>query len=182
MSENQRVRLSKQCLRESLICLLQQKSIHKVSVRELCDAAQINRTTFYKYYGSPYDLLADMEDEALARCHEHLGTIDSVNGNAAAKLHGLLTYAQDNLALFRLLINNPVDTSFLQRIINLPMIRQFFSEQMLTGYTQGELDYFYELIVNGAISMVKCWINKKERETPEEMTALLMKAISKLFA
>ena len=62
MSENQRVRLSKQMLRSSLIEILGEKSIHKVSIREICDRAQINRTTFYKYYGSQYDLLLDMEN------------------------------------------------------------------------------------------------------------------------
>ena len=59
MKEDQRIRLSKQLLRNALLELLKEKHISKVSVREICERAQINRTTFYKYYGSQYELLED---------------------------------------------------------------------------------------------------------------------------
>ena len=62
---NQRVMLSKRLLKESLIRQLKEESIYKISVRELCEQAGINRTTFYKYYGSPFDLLKDIEDDLL---------------------------------------------------------------------------------------------------------------------
>ena len=59
--ENQRIRLSKAMLKNALMRLLKEKPIEKISIYELCAAAQINRTTFYKYYGSQYELLADTE-------------------------------------------------------------------------------------------------------------------------
>ncbi len=182
MSENQRVRLSKQCLRESLIRLLKEKSIHKISVREICEEAQINRTTFYKYYGSQYALLSDMENEVLMLIDKYLGNIDDIDENAARRLESILSYAQDNADLFRLLIGNKVDTGFLQRIINLPMVRQLLKEQLTAGYAANELEYLHGFIINGSIDMVTNWISKDERESPEEITGLLMKAVSKLFA
>ena len=66
MKEDQRVRLSRQLLRSALIVLLKEKNINKISVREICDAAEINRTTFYKHYGNPYDLLEDIENSLCA--------------------------------------------------------------------------------------------------------------------
>ena len=62
---NQRVMLSKRLIKESLTELLKTKGIHNLSVRLLCETAGINRTTFYKYYGSQYDVLAEMEEELL---------------------------------------------------------------------------------------------------------------------
>ena len=41
--------LTKRLIREALLELLKTKSIQKISVRELCDAAGINRTTFYNH-------------------------------------------------------------------------------------------------------------------------------------
>ena len=61
--ENQRIRLSKTLLKNALVELLRVKRIDKISISELCEAAQINRTTFYKYYGSQYDLLSEMEQD-----------------------------------------------------------------------------------------------------------------------
>ena len=41
---------TEQYLVEALIELGEKKSVQKVQVKELCEAAQVNRTTFYKHY------------------------------------------------------------------------------------------------------------------------------------
>ena len=63
--ENQRVMLTRRLIREGLMELLKTESIHKISVRALCEGAGINRSTFYRYYGSQYDVLAEMEEQVL---------------------------------------------------------------------------------------------------------------------
>ena len=60
--EDRRVRVTKRMLKDALIELLKTKDIYHISIRELCETADVNRTTFYKYYGNQFDLLADMED------------------------------------------------------------------------------------------------------------------------
>ena len=69
--ENQRIRLSKKLLKNALLELLREKRIDKISISELCSAAQINRTTFYKYYGNQYDLLAEMEQDFFRQLQEN---------------------------------------------------------------------------------------------------------------
>ena len=50
---NQRTRLSKMLFKNALMDLLKEKgSINKVSVRELCDRAELNRSTFYAHIRS----------------------------------------------------------------------------------------------------------------------------------
>ena len=60
-NENQRIMLTKRLLKESLLKLLSEKSIKKISVSELCQNAGINRSTFYNHYGSQFDVLKEME-------------------------------------------------------------------------------------------------------------------------
>ena len=50
--DNQRVRLTKRLLRESLIKLLGKQTIYDITVSQLCEDAEINRSTFYKYYNN----------------------------------------------------------------------------------------------------------------------------------
>ena len=47
---NQRILLTKTMLKNSLLELLQTETIQKVSIKQICQNAQINRSTFYKYY------------------------------------------------------------------------------------------------------------------------------------
>ena len=46
---------------ESFISLLKQKPIDKISVTELCQAANVNRGSFYAHYADVYDLLGQIE-------------------------------------------------------------------------------------------------------------------------
>jgi hypothetical protein len=53
-------------LRNSLIELMKKKSILRITAKEIYDAADIGRTTFYAHYRDPYDLLDQIESETIA--------------------------------------------------------------------------------------------------------------------
>lgn len=61
-----RIRYTKMRIRESVIQLLRQKSARAISVKEVCELAEINRATFYKHYMDIFDLLEKLEEEQLA--------------------------------------------------------------------------------------------------------------------
>lgn len=65
MKEDKRKRLSVELLKRALIELLLKKDISKISIKELCETAGINRSTFYTYYDTQYFLLEEIEDEVL---------------------------------------------------------------------------------------------------------------------
>jgi len=180
MSENQRVRLSKQLLKDSLIRLLHEKSIHDISVREICESAQINRTTFYKYYGSPYDLLEGIENELLAKIDGCLGPSD--DGNYGNRLRKVLAYVMDNLELCRLLFNNNVDPEFPGRLISLPRIQEMLSEQLTGGRSEDEVKYISCFIVNGGFGIMRQWINAANPEPPERVASLIDSIFARLFS
>lgn len=63
---NQRTGLSKLLFKNALMDLLKEKgSVAKISVIELCDRAELNRSTFYAHYDEPNDLLMEIETELL---------------------------------------------------------------------------------------------------------------------
>ena len=67
MGQNQkaglRVERTKKRVHEALLELLRKGDINRISIRELCSLAEINRTTFYNHYGSQYDVLNEMAEE-----------------------------------------------------------------------------------------------------------------------
>ena len=179
--ENQRVRLTKQLLRESLIDLLADNSIHKISVREICDKAQINRTTFYKYYGSPYDLLRDIEDTVLEQIETWLSGKANPEMDDIRQLTQIAAFMNENVSLCRLLINNTVDSQFAQRLLRLPNIQRLLGEQLSGEYQEKDVEYMYQFVVNGGFYMIKSWINKDSRESPETIAALLLHSVGKIL-
>jgi AcrR family transcriptional regulator len=70
--ENRRVKLTKTMLKDSLIELLQKQPINRITVKEICENADINRSTFYVYYTDQYGLLAEIEDEIILKTKEYV--------------------------------------------------------------------------------------------------------------
>lgn len=180
MKENQRIRLTKKMLKESLIRLLNKESIHKISVREICDEAQINRTTFYKYYGSPYDLLGDMENDVLTQIDNYLSNNNTSLDKSLKELVKITNFINENLDLCRILLNNNIDDEFPEKLINLPNIRQHIIH-FLPECSEAESTYIFNFMISGGFNLIKSWINKEDRETSEEIATLMGKTIMKLF-
>ncbi|MDR0597400.1 MAG: TetR/AcrR family transcriptional regulator [Treponema sp.] len=58
-----RARFTRKALRDGLVELLKAKSVLDISIKEICEAAGVSRSTFYAYYKDQYDLLGQMEEE-----------------------------------------------------------------------------------------------------------------------
>lgn len=64
MSEtNKRVANTKKAISDALLLLLESKPKNKISIKELSEAAGINRKTFYAHYSCVEDVLLEIEDE-----------------------------------------------------------------------------------------------------------------------
>lgn len=63
MKTDRRVKYTQMVLKESLLEILKERPIERVTVKEICDRADINRSTFYVHYGSPQELLDSITKE-----------------------------------------------------------------------------------------------------------------------
>ena len=62
---DRRVRKTKSQLRKGLARLLQEKSIGEITVKELVEEVDINRSTFYLHYSDIPSLLKEIEDDMM---------------------------------------------------------------------------------------------------------------------
>ena len=70
--DDRRVKYTKMVLKESFIKLLKDKDITKITIKEICDNADIKRATFYAHYSDQYDLLRKIENELFDNIDECL--------------------------------------------------------------------------------------------------------------
>lgn len=61
-TEDRRVKRTKKILKECLFSLLEEKSIDEITVKELTEKADVNRSTFYFYYKDINDMLMQIQD------------------------------------------------------------------------------------------------------------------------
>ena len=55
-TQDRRIRKTRAVLKSSLLSLMKEKSVKHITVKELCDKADINRGTFYLHYTDIYQM------------------------------------------------------------------------------------------------------------------------------
>ena len=58
-----RKRVTQKIIKEAMIELLEEKPLHKIKVKELCEKAGINRATFYNNFEDIYNLYEKLEND-----------------------------------------------------------------------------------------------------------------------
>ncbi|NLB17011.1 MAG: TetR/AcrR family transcriptional regulator [Clostridiales bacterium] len=175
--ENRRVTMTKQLLKDALVSLLEKNDIYNISIRELCEAADVNRSTFYKYYGSQFDLLADMENDLILMVNQ---AVEDNPAQAEKIVFIICKNIEENIDLCRLLVNNNVDAAFPEKIFSQAIMIQNEIFRRLGNSGTSETEYMYNMLAYGCYQAMRVWINKENRESPEEFAKIIDKIISKL--
>ena len=174
-STDRRIRKTKRQLRAALTQLIAQKNVKDITVKELADAADINRGTFYIHYRDVYHLIEQTEQDIL---EEFEALVQSYTENPQRRnsrqfLTNIFAFFADNSAICIALIGKNGDMQFLEQLKNAVKNRGF-QEWLLTDSRIGQhdFDYCYAFIADGCIGLFQLWVEKGMREPPDEMARL----------
>lgn len=174
METNQRVIVTKRMLREGLLRLLDGKSLEKISITELCREAGVNRTTFYRYYEFPKDILLEMQSEFFEESFDHFQ-----HPLTSADIERFFGRLSEHASLVKLFFRYNSDTDWVQifeRIYHsIPaknVARAFHnldenSAKLLSAYLAG-----------GTLFLVRQWIMGDVPMTANEVAALVPKVLN----
>ena len=180
--DNQRVRHTKHLLTQALTDMLQEMPIQAVSIKELCERAGINRTTFYYHYGNQYDLLEEISDSFLISVRQRLSSAEPNSRESVLEMVTLVfTYMEEHIQLSRLLLNNMVDQGFAYRIITLPEIPDLLSvcrNDEFDPALQHAADTF---AVSGSYRLLQLWINDDHRRSAAAEAEMILELARKVY-
>ena len=101
-----RRRYTRQMLEKNLVLLLKEKPFEKITVKELCEKAAINRATFYAYYSDMHDIMEQIFENMKELMHQH---VIRMNTNSPEQhreaLIDYLRLMRENGQLYFLLVN-----------------------------------------------------------------------------
>ncbi|MGM9618884.1 MAG: TetR/AcrR family transcriptional regulator [Oscillospiraceae bacterium] len=175
MKPTQRTALTKQRIHSAFLALLKQKSIRQISIRELCEKAGVNRTTFYNHYGSQYDVLAEIADGYLgeiARTIENADVRDKESVHSRVAL--VLRFMRENAELSSMLVNNNIDESFAQRLFSLPKIGDMLQTALADIRDEKVKAATIAFAIHGSYRVLQDWINDPEPASPDEEAELIL--------
>ncbi|MFK4169645.1 TetR/AcrR family transcriptional regulator [Paenibacillus lautus] len=176
-----RVRYTKMVIKESLLKLLTERSINKVTVTDICREAGINRNTFYSHYANQFELLSTIENDL----YEDIKQVKMSSSNPQKLSYELCKYIKANKTICEVLFSGHGDKELLERIL-------YISHDLTIERWKQELKYFdpqlfeswYTFTAHGSIAIIKKWVSSGLKESPSKIAAFIDKAtdsVSKAF-
>ena len=175
MKTDLRVRYTQKVIQEAFWKLLKEKPLAKITVKEVCDLAEINRGTFYKHYMDCYDLMDKLQEEAIRQMEQRLAAIESTGIRSV--LISLVQMLQNDSGLFRVLHTQGQSDAFMHRIVGCCYRYMETHISSIPGMSQN--DRFkamnYSFLVGGCTSVIEYWIHTGMQESPEAVAEQVLR-------
>lgn len=174
---DRRVKYTNIQLRDALVASLQKEHISNITVKSLCDLADVNRSTFYAHYRDPYDLLYSIEQEVLDNIRRYLEKQDYVSDKRPLSfqvLNRILEYVREKADLFRALLSDNSDASFQIEVMNLAQLDLF---QPNKNYSKRMQDYLTVFAITGCVSILHKWLMDGMVESTTEISEFILKIL-----
>ena len=181
MGIDARTRYTKMMIRESFIQLLKEQPVSKITVTKICEIAEINRATFYKYYEDAFDLLQKLEQELLEEILNSLSQFEQLS--IRESFIQLLEHLKKRGEWFQIIGSSHGDPQFASRILSVSyenasfLIQKFFPH--LTGTQKKWLYYF---LAHGYGGLLGCWLDNGLQEPTEEIARFAEELLLKVTA
>ena len=177
---DRRVIKTRRQLKKGLAALMKEKSVNQITVKELVEEVDINRSTFYLHFKDIQDLLREIEENMEAQIkraiEEH--PIVSGNENAFYFIEDMFRVLDEEREISKALIGPNGDMGFIHRIERIIKENSRGTlEKMFPGKKE-DLKYFDAVCLSGCLGLVKVWLNEGEEKSPEEMAQMTFNMIA----
>ena len=172
---DRRVKYTKMMLKNSIVELLGEKPIEKVTVKEICERADVNRGTFYSHYSDQFDLYNSIVDELLNGIFERLGDILRAGQQSMLKSVTLVyDYIKENSKLVEILLDGRIKYGIDARI-NEIVESIYLHDIKKSAENRTKIDAAYSFIASANLGIIKYWLSSGMKMSVEEMAALSIK-------
>lgn len=177
MKNDYRIRITKLMIRQSLLSIMKKKSISRITVKELCQNANINRATFYSHYENINSLIEEIKNEFSSSVLDNVNNFtnqDSLKGFFVA----LCSFVANNMDYCEVLFSDNGDSEFASQIVELSR-GQFMKLWKEDGCRDDEsLDYLYTFVAYGGLSVIREWVKKGAKQSPEYIAEFIVSNVN----
>lgn len=174
---------------KALLKLLEEKDFEYITIKEICEAAGVNRSTFYLHYENANDLLEETTKYIVDNFLDYFSiSKDSVNLNYdSCQLEDLvfitpkyltpyLTYIKDNQRIFKTALKQFNSLNFddiykrmVAYIFN-PILERF-------NFPQSQREYILKFYLTGITAIVMEWISRDCEDSIEDINKIIIHCV-----
>lgn len=153
-----RVQFTKAAFHQAMLTLLKQMPIGKITIKDLCEEAGLNRGTFYLHYNSPYDLLKEIENQFVEDNMAYFSSYWDSQRNLD-RMAGLFACVLSNKEICRVLMGSNGDPQFMRSLkvlVRTGVIDEWQKE--FPTHSRVDLDMLFDFVFAGSMELILDWI------------------------
>ena len=172
---------------EALIYLLEKKDIEYITIKEICDKAGVNRSTFYLHYESINDLVNETMNYINRKFIDYFNEnskdfIEKIKSLPLKELklverkylNPYLNFIKDNKKIFKASFKNPMGMSafdkysHLKKYVLMPILERF-------NVPEKERNYLINFYINGIMAIIREWIDADCKDSIDDIEKIIIK-------
>jgi AcrR family transcriptional regulator len=178
-----------QLMNQALIQLLEYKDIEYISVKEICEKAGVNRSTFYLHY----ETISDLVEEAIEHITDKFiglfpqNSCDFVVNIQQVPINELilvredylipyLNFIYDNKGVFKAAVKNP---NCMKTFSRYSKLKQYIFEPIMERFQipKDVRNYWTCYYINGIWAIIEEWLKNDCRETVEQIAEIIISCV-----
>lgn len=176
-ASDRRVQRTRRTLREALIALLLERGWDVVNVQDICERADVGRSTFYTHFADKEDLLAGGLGDLGAELRKAPTPAD---GHPLPLTRALLQHAWENHRLFRALVGKRSGELVLRRFreLVLALVREDLSGRVSAGPT---FEATAQFVAGGLAQLLGWWLDARSPIPAAEAEAQMLSLVTPIW-
>jgi AcrR family transcriptional regulator len=163
---DKRIQRTHERLRAALVSLILERGWDDVSVMDVCDKAEVGRSTFYIHFADKEDLLVSGFDQLL----EHLQRERRRAEGTFAFADALIVHASENVKLFRALVGRK-SGQVVQRRMRDVIYKVVEAELASLGFDPSQRNVAAKFVSGGLFELLIGWLEASRRSNPNALVA-----------
>ena len=175
MSQDRRVRKTQTAIKDVLITLLEKKRFEEITIQEISNLADVNRSTFYTHFIDKYDLLDKMENEKIDEIRSFLESsknddeLKISESQLRETMDFVINSIGEHLDFYKLMFNLGKESNLHEKLY-----------ELLTGHLNHVVNdndkirditfpYFMSYVSGAGLSLIRHWVEDENRISKEEL-------------
>ncbi len=171
---DRRIKKTKSLLKHGLAQMMLEKNINEISVKELVELADINRSTFYLHYSDIFALMESVEAEVLKEIRMIIEAHPiGVDENTFFFMEDIFQVFEDNKDICKALLGENGDANFIRKIEEIVKENAMKQLEILFPELKSDLNYAFSFCMSGCVGMITQWLFEDGKEDPKHMSKLM---------
>lgn len=171
-------------MNQALLYLLEKKNYDQITVKELCEKAGVNRSTFYLHYESMDDLLVETIEMLNKEFQNSFSETTIKNDNPRPDffiteeyLIPYLSFVKKNKRTLKTIHDNPKLFNVKNKY-NIMCEKIFYPAIKSYLVSQKEIPYILEYYTKGVVAIINKWIELDCEDSIEYLTKLIISCVN----